>query len=42
MAIKTALTALDETTRPFAERIMNKAIKGALEGHSVDEFSGQE
>ena len=40
MAIKNAIVALDEATRPFAERIMNKAIRGALEGHSVDEFQG--
>ncbi len=40
MAIKNAIVALDEVTRPFAERIMNKAIRGALEGHSVDEFQG--
>ncbi|MGA9524383.1 MAG: Fe-S protein assembly chaperone HscA [Myxococcaceae bacterium] len=40
LAIKNAIVALDEATRPFAERIMNQAIRGALEGHSVDEFQG--
>ncbi len=40
LAIKNAIVALDEVTRPFAERIMNQAIRGALEGHSVDEFQG--
>jgi molecular chaperone HscA len=40
MAIKNAIVALDEATRTFAERIMNQAIRGALEGHSVDEFQG--
>jgi molecular chaperone HscA len=38
LAIKRAIVALDELSRPFAERIMNRAIGQALQGHSVEEF----
>jgi molecular chaperone HscA len=40
LAIKNALASLDEASRPFAERIMNRAIGQALSGHSVNEFEG--
>jgi molecular chaperone HscA len=42
LAIRDALAALEERSRPFAERIMNRAIGRALEGHRVSEFEGQE
>ncbi len=38
LAIKNAITELDETSRTFAERIMNRAIGQALSGHKVTEF----
>ena len=36
--LKAALTALDEHSRPFVERIMNRAISKAVAGHSVEEY----
>ncbi len=38
MAVKNAISALDEASRTFAERIMNRAIGQALTGHSVSEY----
>ncbi len=40
MAVKNAIAALDESSRTFAERIMNRAIGSALTGHSVAEYEG--
>lgn len=37
-AIKEAVHALDETSKPFVERVMNRAIGQALGGHSVEEY----
>ncbi|MBX7115361.1 MAG: Fe-S protein assembly chaperone HscA [Myxococcaceae bacterium] len=37
-ALKAALTALDEHSRPFVERIMNRAISKAVAGHRVEEY----
>ncbi|MBX5481936.1 MAG: Fe-S protein assembly chaperone HscA [Myxococcaceae bacterium] len=42
LALKEAIARLDEVTRPFAERIMNKAIQSALAGHAVSEFERKE
>ena len=42
LALKDGIAKLDEVTRPFAERIMNKAIQSALHGHTVQEFEGKE
>ncbi|HLL54585.1 MAG TPA: Fe-S protein assembly chaperone HscA [Myxococcaceae bacterium] len=36
--IKEAIHALDETSKPFAEKVMNRAISSALAGHSVEEY----
>ena len=33
--IQTKIEALNETTRPFAERAMDEAVKGALKGKSI-------
>lgn len=38
IAIKAAIMELDELSKPFVERVMNKAIKSALAGHSVEEY----
>jgi len=37
-AIKEAIHALDETSRPFVERVMNQAIRQVVAGHSVEEY----
>jgi molecular chaperone HscA len=36
--LKDAIHALDERSRPFVERIMNRAISKAVAGHSVEEY----
>jgi|CXWL01.1.fsa_nt_gi molecular chaperone HscA len=36
--LKSAISALDEQSRPFVERIMNRAISKAVAGHSVEEY----
>jgi molecular chaperone HscA len=38
--IKAGVEALEEVSRGFAERRMDKAIRGALAGHKVEEFQG--
>jgi molecular chaperone HscA len=35
--LKAAITALDEQSKPFVERIMNRAISKAVVGHSVED-----
>ena len=37
-ALREAIHALDHAGKPFAERVMNQAIQGALTGHSVEEY----
>jgi molecular chaperone HscA len=37
-ALKDGIHALDETSKPFVERVMNQAISQALAGHSVEEY----
>ncbi|MBN1210932.1 MAG: Fe-S protein assembly chaperone HscA [Myxococcaceae bacterium] len=37
-ALKVAIHALDETSRPFVERVMNQAIRQVVAGHSVEEY----
>ncbi|MFY0579047.1 Hsp70 family protein [Cystobacter fuscus] len=37
-ALKEAIHALDETCKPFVERIMNQAVTQVVAGHSVEEF----
>ena len=37
-AIKEAIHALDEVSRPFVERVMNQAIRQVVAGHSVEEY----
>jgi molecular chaperone HscA len=36
--LKEAILALDEVSKPFVERVMNRAITQAVAGHSVEEF----
>ncbi len=38
-ALREAIHALDETSKPFVERVMNRAIQRAVAGHSVEEYS---
>ncbi len=38
LAIKAAIHALDDQSKPFVERIMNQAITRAVSGHSVEEY----
>ncbi|NRD63105.1 Fe-S protein assembly chaperone HscA [Corallococcus exiguus] len=38
MAVKEALHALDEASRAFIERVMNRAITQVVSGHSVEEY----
>lgn len=38
LALKAAITALDEAARPFVERIMNRAITTAAVGRRVEDF----
>ena len=40
LAIKDAIHQLDEKSRPFVERVMNRAMNAAIRGHSVEEFPG--
>ncbi|XXF80348.1 Fe-S protein assembly chaperone HscA [Myxococcaceae bacterium GXIMD 01537] len=37
-ALKQTVHALDETSRPFVERVMNRAIQQVVAGHSVEEY----
>jgi molecular chaperone HscA len=37
-ALKAAIHALDEASRPFVERVMNQAIRQVVAGHSVEEY----
>ncbi|WP_224246412.1 Fe-S protein assembly chaperone HscA [Hyalangium gracile] len=37
-ALKQAIHALDEVSRPFVERVMNQAIRQVVAGHSVEEY----
>jgi molecular chaperone HscA len=37
LELKAAITALDEQSKPFVERIMNRAMATAVVGHSVEE-----
>ncbi len=39
-AIKAAIEALDQTTREFAARRMDKAIQRAMQGKTLEEFEG--
>jgi molecular chaperone HscA len=39
LAIKAWIEAVDEATKAFAERRMDKHIKKAMAGHRVDEFA---
>ncbi|MBJ6762010.1 Fe-S protein assembly chaperone HscA [Myxococcaceae bacterium JPH2] len=38
LAIKDAIHVLDEASRPFIERVMNRAITQVVAGHSVEEY----
>ncbi|MFT3836226.1 MAG: Fe-S protein assembly chaperone HscA [Myxococcaceae bacterium] len=38
LALKAAITELDDRSKPFVERIMNRAISKAVQGHSVEEY----
>ncbi|RYZ39845.1 MAG: Fe-S protein assembly chaperone HscA [Myxococcaceae bacterium] len=38
LAVKEALHALDEASRAFIERVMNRAITQVVSGHSVEEY----
>lgn len=38
LALKAAVTELDEQSKPFVERIMNRAISKAVSGHRVEEY----
>ena len=38
LKLKDAILKLDELSKPFVERVVNRAIGGALEGHSVEEY----
>lgn len=38
LAVKEAITALDDRSRPFIERVMNRALSQAVAGHSVEEY----
>ncbi|WP_223644659.1 Fe-S protein assembly chaperone HscA [Corallococcus sp. EGB] len=38
LAVKEALHALDEASRGFIERVMNRAITQVVSGHSVEEY----
>jgi molecular chaperone HscA len=37
-ALKEAIHALDELSRPFVERVMNQALSQVVAGHSVEEY----
>ena len=36
--IQEAIRVLDDSSKPFVERVMNRAISQAVAGHSVEEF----
>ena len=38
LGLKAAITELDERSKPFVERIMNRAISSAVAGHRVEDF----
>jgi molecular chaperone HscA len=38
LALKDSVHALDETCKPFIERVMNRALTQAVAGHSVEEY----
>jgi molecular chaperone HscA len=38
--IRARVEALEEASRPFAERRMDRSIRAALAGHSIDEYHG--
>ncbi|MBF5042579.1 Fe-S protein assembly chaperone HscA [Aggregicoccus sp. 17bor-14] len=38
LALKESVHALDETSKPFIERVMNRALTQAVSGHSVEEY----
>lgn len=38
LAVKERISALDEASRPFIERVMNRALSQAVAGHSVEEY----
>ncbi len=38
LALKAAIQELDERSKPFVERIMNRAISKAVTGHRVEEY----
>jgi molecular chaperone HscA len=38
LELKDAISALDELSRPFVERVMNRAISRAVAGHRVEEY----
>ncbi len=38
LKLKEAVHALDDTSRPFIERVMNQAITQVVAGHSVEEY----
>ena len=38
LELKAAIVALDEQSRPFVERIMNRAIQRAAVGHRIEEY----
>ncbi|HET9451606.1 MAG TPA: Fe-S protein assembly chaperone HscA [Aggregicoccus sp.] len=38
LALKESVHALDETCKPFIERVMNRALTQAVAGHSVEEY----
>ena len=37
-AVKDAISALDTLSRPFVERVVNRAIASAVQGHSMEEY----
>ncbi len=39
-ALKDAIHALDEASKPFVERVMNRAINTAVAGHRMEEYEG--
>jgi len=38
LELKAAITTLDEASRPFVERIMNRSIQRAAVGHRIEEY----
>ncbi len=39
-ALREAIHALDEASKPFVERVMNRAINSAVAGHRLEEYEG--